>query len=101
MFIGLWSFGGLLVSDGAKCVSSNNQPCQISPTLDVNSNEPPLCPFMVSFKKCGGRYNTTDDPYAQIFIPDKVKNMNEKVFNLMSRVNETRFLIQHESFECK
>ena len=55
---------------------------------------------MVSFKKCGGRY-TTDDPYAQIFIPDKVKNMNEKVFNLMSRVNETRFLVQHESFECK
>ena len=56
---------------------------------------------MVSFNNCGGRYNTIDDPYAQIFVPDKVKNMNEKIFNLMSRVNETRFLVQHESFECK
>ena len=27
--------------------------------------------------------------------------MNVKVFNLMSRVNETRFLVQHESCECK
>ena len=27
--------------------------------------------------------------------------MNKKVFNLMSGVNETTFLVQHESFECK
>ena len=27
--------------------------------------------------------------------------MNEKVFNLMAGVNETTFLVQHESFECK
>ena len=27
--------------------------------------------------------------------------MNVKVFNLMSGVNETRFLVEHESFECK
>ena len=27
--------------------------------------------------------------------------MNVKVFGLMSGVNETRFLVQHEPFECK
>ena len=27
--------------------------------------------------------------------------MNVKIFNLMPRVNETRFLIQHESCESK
>ena len=27
--------------------------------------------------------------------------MNVKVFNLMSRVNETKFLVQHEWCECK
>ena len=27
--------------------------------------------------------------------------MNMKVFNLISRVHKTRFLIQHEFFECK
>ena len=34
-------------------------------------------------------------------IPNKVKNRNAKVFNLMSGVNETRILVQHESSECK
>ena len=27
--------------------------------------------------------------------------MNLKVFNLMSQVNEERFLVQHKSYECK
>ena len=27
--------------------------------------------------------------------------MNVKVFYLMSRVNETKFLVQHEWFKCK
>ena len=27
--------------------------------------------------------------------------MNVKVFNSMSGVNETRFLVQHEACECK
>ena len=34
-------------------------------------------------------------------VPGKVKDLNLKVFNLKSRVNETRFLVQHESCECK
>ena len=34
-------------------------------------------------------------------VPDKVKNMNVKVFNLMSGVNETIFLVQRELCEWK
>ena len=30
-------------------------------------------------------------------VPDKVNDMNVKLFNLMSRVNETKFLVQHNS----
>ena len=33
--------------------------------------------------------------------PNKVKNMNVKVFNLMSGVNETIFLVQRESCKCR
>ena len=39
-------------------------------------------------------------PYVQLCVPNKVKNMNVKVFNLISRVNKTRFLIHHELCEC-
>ena len=34
-------------------------------------------------------------------VPNKLKNMHVKVFNVMSEVNETRFLVQHESCECE
>ena len=33
------------------------------------------------------------------WVPNKVKKVNVKVFNLMSGVNETRFLAQEESCE--
>ena len=41
------------------------------------------------------------DPYAKICVPDVVKNLNFKVFNLMSRTNETRFIEWHETCKCE
>ena len=32
----------------------------------------------------GASYNTANDPYARVCVPNKVKNMNVKVFNLMT-----------------
>ena len=36
-------------------------------------------------------------------VPDAVKNLNVKVFNLMSRINETRHIEWHETckFKCR
>ena len=51
--------------------------------------------------KCVGSSNTINDPYAQVCVSNKVKSMNVKVFDLMSGLNETRFLVQHESCDCK
>ena len=41
--------------------------------------------------------------HMQKFVPDVVKNLNVKVFNLMLRTNETRYVECHETFkyECK
>ena len=66
-----------------------------------NSDEPLYYPFTVSVNKCGGSYNTIDHPYARVCVLNKVIIMSLKVFNLMSRVNETRFLVQHDSCGCK
>ena len=35
-----------------------------------------------------------------ICVPDIVKNVNIKVFNLMSRTNETGFIEWHEACKC-
>ena len=68
-----------------------NQECKVSPkTIIVNSNNPIFYPFSVKINKCSGNCNNINDPYARICIPDTAKNLNAKVFNLMSRTNETR-----------
>ena len=41
-----------------------------------------------------------NDPYARICVPDMVKNLNVKVFNLMSLTNETRHIKWHETCKC-
>ena len=84
-----------------KCVTLNNRPSQVRPILvNVNSNETIFYRLTVNVNKCGGSSSTTDDPYARICVPNKVKNMHVNVFNLMSVVNETKFFVQHESCEC-
>ena len=66
----------------------------------MNSDETDFYPFTVSVNKYGGSFNNIGDPYARVSVPDKVQNMNAKVFNLISGVNETRFLVQHKC-ECR
>ena len=39
--------------------------------------------------------------HMQLCIPDVVKNINVKVFNLMSRTNETRHIGWHKTCECE
>ena len=75
------------------CILMNNQACKIRPEIiNVNSNELVfyLCSIIAS--KCSGNCNNINDQYAKICVPDVVKDLNVKVFNLMSRTNETRHL---------
>ena len=67
--------------------------------VHVNSNEPVFYPFSIETSKCSSSCNNINDPYAKLCIPDLVKNINIKVFNLMSRNNETRHTEWHET--CK
>ena len=36
--------------------------------------------------------NNINYPYAKICVPDVIKDLNVRVFNLMSRTNETRHI---------
>ena len=74
-----------------KCVSMNNQEYKIRPQLiNVNSNESLFYPYNIEVNKCSGSCNNINDPYAKLCVPDVAKNMNVRVFNLMSRTNETK-----------
>ena len=39
--------------------------------------------------------------YAKLYVPDVCKNMNIKVFNQISRTNETRYVSWHETCKYK
>ena len=74
-----------------ECASINNQECKVRPEIvNVNSNEPIFYPYSIRTSKCSGSCNNINDPYAKLCVPDVVRNINIKVFNLMSRTNETR-----------
>ena len=70
-----------------ECVSMNNQECNIR---NLKTNEPLFYPYSININKCKGSCNTINDLYAKICVPDNINNANVKVFDLMSRTNETR-----------
>ena len=109
-FIKKLFFTGLTISSSVnplnanpfKCVSMTNQQCKVRPHIViVNSDEPAFYPFSIKTRKCGGSCNSVNDPYAKMCVPDVVKNLNVKAFNLMSRTNETRHVEWHEICKCK
>ena len=83
------------------CVSMNNQECKVKPEIvDVSSNNPIFYPFSVKINRCSGNCNSINDPYTRICVLDVAKTLNVKVFNLMSRTNETRSIKLHETCKC-
>ena len=74
-------------------ISMNNQECKVRPEIiNVNSDEPVFYPFSIKTSKCSGSCNNINDPYAKMCVTDVIKNLNVKVFSLMSRTNKTRHI---------
>ena len=66
------------------CISLKNQECKVTPNIvDINSNNSIFYPYSVKTNKCSGNCNNINDPYAKICVPDTVKDLNVKVFNLL------------------
>ena len=73
--------------------SMNNQECKIrTEIINLNTNEAMFYPFSIKINRCKCSCNTVNDPYAKICVPEQIKDTNVKVFNLMSRTNETKHI---------
>ena len=76
---------------------SNNQSCMTRPTL-VNLNPDKYnqglhCyPFMVKLGLCSGSCNNLDDLFDRIGVPNKTEYVNSSVFNMTTRINESKTL---------
>ena len=97
----LMYFSNLSNVNSLECISMKNQECKVRPEIvNINSNNPIFYPFSIKINKCNGNCNNINDPYAKMCVPDIVINLNFKVFNLMSRNNETRHIKWHETCKC-
>ena len=69
----------------------SNQECKvILVIMNINYNEPLFYPCIILVNKCSGSCNNIIDPYSTLCVPDVVKNINNTVFNLMSKANEEK-----------
>ena len=92
-YIGSLFLSSLVSTTSLYCISMKNQECKVRPEIiNVNSNKPVFYRFSIKTSKCSGSCNNINDPYAKIRVPDAIKDLNIKVFNLISRTNETRHI---------
>ena len=93
LFVGLTILSGSTNINSLSCISIKNRECKTRlQVVNVNGDEAVLFPFSIEPSKCSGNWNTFNYPYAKICVPDAVKNLNVKLFNLTSRTNEMRFI---------
>ena len=84
-----------------KCISMKNEEWKVRPQIfNVNSEEPPFFPFSIKTSKCSGSCNNINNPYEKLCVPDVVKNLDVRGFNLILRTNETRHIEWHETCKC-
>ena len=56
---------------------------------------------MISLDKCSGSCNSVGDLATKICVPSKTKDVNVKVFNMITNKNEVKTLVKHTSCDCK
>ena len=96
-----FSFNPLNVNS-LECVSMNNQGCKTrTKIININNNEPVFYPFSIKVNKCSGSCNNINDLYSKLCVPDVVKNICVKVFNLILFTNQTKYIEWHETCKCK
>ena len=75
----LLGFGGSLSTE---CISMNNQPCMVRPTLlDLNLDELHYYPCIISLHRCYGSCNTVEHQFGRMCLLNKI-DLNLKVFNM-------------------
>ena len=95
------SLFNLVVTKALECVSVVNEKCMARPKIiNTNTNEPVFYPLSIKVNQCSGDCNTINDPMAKLCVPDVVKDLNVKVFNMLGRINETRKVVWHETCKC-
>ena len=105
MFIVLL-FNIVNASNHTKSVSLSNQKCKTQSTLinlfpNEYSQEFHFYQFSFKLDRCVGSCDTLNDLSNKICIPNKSEDLNLSVFNMITRINESKTLTKNISREYK
>ena len=73
------TFFNLSYANSLECISMNNQECKARPKIiNVNNREPVFYPYSIKVNKCRGCCSNINNPYAKLYVPCIIKNINVK-----------------------
>ena len=93
-------------SNHTKYIYLSNQKREIQPTF-INlhpseyNQEFHYYPFTVKSEKCVGSFNTLNDLSNKVCVSNKTEDLNLRVFNMSTVINESKKLIRNISCEVK
>ena len=57
--------------------------------------------ILISVDRWNRSYNTVDDLPVKLCAPNKIKDVNVKVCNIITRINKSKTLLNYISCDCK
>ena len=76
-----FSFNALSVNS-LECISMKKHECKVREVI-IN-NDYMRYPFSIKTNRCNGNCNNISNPYSRICVPNVIKNITAKLFDLMS-----------------
>ena len=69
-------------ANSLKCISLKKQECKGREV--VVKSEHMTFPYDIKVNRCSGNCNNITNPYAKVCVPDIIKNVTVKMFDLMT-----------------
>ena len=84
----------------------SNQKWEIQPTLiNLNPNEYSqelhYYPFAVKLDRSAESFKILNDLSNKVYVPNKTKDLNLSVLNMITEINKSKTLTEHVPCECK
>ena len=86
------------ISVSSYCLLLKNQECSVKKV--IVGNDYMTFSYKIKVDKCIGSCNDKDNPYFKICLPDSVKNISVKSFDLISQKTVFKNISFHQSCKC-
>ena len=80
------------------CFLLKNDECKVRKV--IADNDYMTYPYKIKVDKCIGSCNDKDNPYFKVYLPDSIKNISIKSFDLLSEKNVIKNISFHKTCKC-